>query len=290
MLSRSTLLHLRIPFSVFLMPVFLFAFSQVPQASWANVALVFVAVHLFLYPASNGFNSYYDKDEDSIGGLETPPPVTHDLLWVSLAFDAAALVLGLFAGVKFAALLLVYGLVSKAYSHPKIRLKKYPLFGLLTVAVFQGAFTLYMCAVGLSAEDFALINTPKIAHAALLSSLLLLGSYPITQVYQHAEDSRRGDHTLSLLLGIRGTFAWTAVVFTLAMAGFYLFFKAYYSTDIFVIFAVCLLPVLGYFLWWLAKAWQNPAAANFRRTMRLNLLSAVCLSLAFGFLVWLSRI
>ena len=99
MLSRSTILHLRIPFSVFLMPVFLFAFSQMPQASWVNVALVIVAVHLFLYPASNGFNSYYDKDEDSIGGLEKPPAVTNDLLWASLAFDGAALVLGLFTRV-----------------------------------------------------------------------------------------------------------------------------------------------------------------------------------------------
>lgn len=290
MLSRSTLLHLRIPFSVFLMPVFLFAFSQVSQASWGRVALVFVAVHLFLYPASNGFNSYYDRDEESIGGLEKPPAVTQDLLWASLAFDAAALVLGLFAGVEFALMLLVYGLVSKAYSHPKIRLKKRPLFGLLTVAVFQGGFTLLMCAVGLAGQGFTPLNSPKLWHAALLSSLLLLGSYPMTQVYQHQEDSRRGDFTLSLLLGVRGTFIWTGVVFTLAMAGFYLFFKTYYSTDIFVIFAVILLPVLGYFLWWLSKAWYNPAAANFRRTMRLNLLSAVCLSVFFCFLVWLSRL
>lgn len=74
MLQTSTWLHLRIPFSFFLMPVFLFAVSISPEPALWRTVLVFFITHFLLYPASNGFNSYYDKDENSIGALEKPPP------------------------------------------------------------------------------------------------------------------------------------------------------------------------------------------------------------------------
>jgi 4-hydroxybenzoate polyprenyltransferase len=281
MFSRSTLQHLRLPFSVFLMPVFCFALSQASELELSRVLLVFVAVHLFLYPASNGFNSYYDKDEQSIGGLEFPPPVTNDLLYASLLFDAVTIGLGLFISWQFALLLLGYGLVSKAYSHPAIRLKKYPWLGLLTVALVQGAYTYWMCYVGLTGTGWTIIAEPRILAAAGLSAFLLLGSYPMTQIYQHEEDSRRGDHTISLFLGIRGTFVWTAVVFTLAMLGFWWYFTLYYSLDVFLVFLFFLTPVLLYFLNWARKAWLNPEKADYRHTMRLNLISSVCLIAAF---------
>jgi len=281
MLSRSTLQHLRLPFSIFLMPVYCLALSQASGVEMGRAFLVFVAVHLFLYPASNGFNSYYDKDEQSIGGLEFPPPVTQDLLYVSLLFDAIAIGLGVLVSWQFAVLLLDSGLISKAYSHPAIRLKKYPWLGLLTVALIQGAYTYWMCYVGLTGTDWSIISEPRILAAAGLSALLLLGSYPMTQIYQHEEDSRRGDRTISLLLGIKGTFAWTAIVFTLAMAGFYGYFTRYYSLDVFLIFLFFLTPVLGYFLSWAWQTFRNPAKADYKHTMRLNLISSVCLVLAF---------
>ena len=83
-MNKSTLLHLRIPFSFFLMPFFCFAVSQVETVNWTEAIIAFLAIHLFLYPASNGYNSYYDKDEESIGGLEAPPPVDKQLLIASL--------------------------------------------------------------------------------------------------------------------------------------------------------------------------------------------------------------
>ncbi len=50
MLKKETLILLRMPFSIFLLPVFLFAWSQVPTASWVRVAVVFVLLHFFVYP------------------------------------------------------------------------------------------------------------------------------------------------------------------------------------------------------------------------------------------------
>ncbi|WP_223285001.1 hypothetical protein [Hymenobacter qilianensis] len=65
---------LRIPFSVYLMPVFWFGLSALrePFSLW-RAAGVFVVLHVLAYPASNGYNSYYDRDEGSIGGLKKPP-------------------------------------------------------------------------------------------------------------------------------------------------------------------------------------------------------------------------
>src|SRR3954469_16180666 len=94
MFSKSTLLHLRIPFSYFLLPVYLFAVSVSPNITEKRLLWVFIILHLLLYPASNGFNSYFDKDEKSIGGLKNPPPVQKGLYWTSLLLDMVAVVVG----------------------------------------------------------------------------------------------------------------------------------------------------------------------------------------------------
>ena len=142
MLSRSSWLHLRIPFSYFLLPVFLFSVAISPNLDGSRLFWVFIILHLFLYPASNGFNSYFDKDEKSIGGLKNPPKVNKGLYYLSLLFDLIALGMGYFIiSPLFAVMLFIYGLVSKAYSHPLIRLKKYPIIGWIAAGIFQGAFT-----------------------------------------------------------------------------------------------------------------------------------------------------
>src|SRR5690606_18038440 len=126
MFKKSSWLHLRIGFSVFLLPVFLFSLAFVDDLEVGRVILVFIVLHFFLYPSSNGYNSYYDKDEESIGGLKNPPKVDKGLLNLSFTFLGISLILGLLLTVAFSSMLLVYSLVSMAYSHPLIRIKKYP--------------------------------------------------------------------------------------------------------------------------------------------------------------------
>ena len=284
MFSRSAWLHLRIPFSFFLMPVYIFALGISPNFTESRLLWSFVIIHLFLYPASNGFNSYFDKDEKSIGGLKNPPPVNKGLYYLSLLFDGVALVLGFIKiSLLFAVMLLVYGLVSKAYSHPSIRLKKFPIGGWLTVGIFQGFFTFLMCYVGIN--DFGIENlmNARILIPATLSSIILLGTYPMTQVYQHEEDAKRGDRTISLMLGIRGTFLFVLIIFTLASAGYVWYFYSFYELRFGIMFLISLSPVVIFFLVWFFIVLKNPAKANFSNTMWLNFLSALCLN---GFFVW----
>jgi 1,4-dihydroxy-2-naphthoate octaprenyltransferase len=74
MIKASTLQLLRFPFSLFLAPVFFFALSQVENIHWLHCSLVFFILHLLVYPASNGYNSYMDRDETAIGGIAVLQP------------------------------------------------------------------------------------------------------------------------------------------------------------------------------------------------------------------------
>jgi 1,4-dihydroxy-2-naphthoate octaprenyltransferase len=284
MLSKSAWLHLRIPFSFFLMPVYFFALGISPNFTETRLLWSFLIIHLFLYPASNGFNSYFDKDEGSIGGLKNPPPVNKGLYYLSLLFDFVAIILGLIkVSALFASMLFIYGIISKAYSHPSIRLKKYPIGGWLTVGIFQGFFTFLMCYAGINGFEFESLINARVLIPALLSTLLLLGTYPMTQIYQHEEDAKRGDRTLSLILGIRGTFFFVLIIFTAATACYLWYFYSFYEMHYGFHFLIWLSPVVIFFLIWFVLVFKNPLKANFAYTMWLNFISALCMN---GFFIW----
>lgn len=286
-MKKSTLLHLRIPFSFFLLPVFLLAVAVSEDIQPDNLWLTFFILHFLVYPASNGYNSYFDKDEGSIGGLKHPPKVSKELYVVSLLMDAIALILSLSISFEFMLMIFVYGAVSKAYSHPRIRLKKYPIIGWLAAGVFQGYFTFLLSYIAINDISIPQSLLESIQFPGILSTLLLLGSYPMTQIYQHEEDARRGDITISQKLGVLGTFHFTALSFALSSAGFFYFFLDQYSLQSALIFGVAMLPVLIFFNWWYLMVRKDRNKANFTYTMRLNFISSLMLNAYFLYL-WLS--
>ena len=252
-----------------------------------NLILVFFLLHFLVYPASNGYNSYFDKDEGSIGGLRKPPKTTKNLYTVSIVLDAIALILALYISLEFMLMVLIYGLVSKAYSHPSIRLKKMPITGWLAAGIFQGYFTFLMSYLAINSIGFEATFELNIHLPAILSTVLLLGSYPMTQIYQHEEDRERGDITISQKLGILGTFHFTAIAFLFASVGFFYYFSVSFSLEKALLFGEAMLPVLIYFAWWYLKPRKDLGAANFDSTMKLNFISSSMLNGYFLFL-WLS--
>lgn len=282
MLSLSSWQHLRIPFSYFLLPVFLFSLVTSPNVSEKALVWTFIIVHIFLYPASNGYNSYFDKDEKSIGGLKNPPPVNKGLYYLSLIFDFVAVGLGyLEINLTFAIMLVIYGLVSKAYSHPLIRLKKYPVIGWLVAGVFQGFFTFLMCYIGINKFPLENVWKSSVLIPGGLCSLMLWANYPMTQIYQHEEDGKRGDETFSRMLGIRGTFYFVAGVFVLVTLGFVFYFNTYFSVKYALIFLVVLSPVVLYFFYWFFMALRDETKVDYSHTMWLNFISATSLNFFF---------
>jgi hypothetical protein len=285
MFSRSSWLHLRIPFSFFLLPIYFFSLCISPNFKESSLLWVLLILHIFLYPASNGFNSYFDKDEKSIGGIKNPPPVNKGLYYLALLFDAVAILLGIFKlNWQFGLMLFTYGLASKAYSHPSVRLKKYPIYGWIVTGFFQGFFTVLMCYVGINNYGMETALNSKVLWAGALASLMLWGNYPMTQIYQHEEDLKRGDITLSIKLGVLGTFYFTAAFFTIAVAGFVFFFQTYFDVRYSIYFLAALSPVAIYFGYWFLRTRKDKNQADYTHTMWLNFISAMCLNAFFIYL------
>lgn len=277
--DKNTLKLLRIPFSFFLMPVFLFALACIENINITHAIIAFIALHVFIYPASNGYNSYMDNDTESIGGLKNPPKPSKNLFYASFIFDCIGLALCLCLSLTFALLIMLYVLASRAYSFKGIRLKKYPFASWITVSFFQGSYLFAILYFFLS-SNVQLVLFPSFIF--FVPSLLIGATYPLSQIYQHKQDKASGDFTLSLLLGYKGTFIFSAILFLIATGLFFM------QTEIitpnllhFYWFQAFLAPVVIYFLWWAYKVFNQYNYANFENTMRMNMLSSFMLSTYF---------
>jgi 1,4-dihydroxy-2-naphthoate octaprenyltransferase len=286
---KDLLLHLRLPFSYFLLPVFLFGLSQSLKIDAFDSLLLFICLHFFIYPASNVYNSYMDKDTGSIGALKNPPPVTSLLYKASIFLDLIAILIALWIDTRVMLLILPYIGISKAYSWKRTRLKKYPVTGWLAVVLFQGGYTFML--VSMVAEKnytWSWFSCEKIV-ALVIATLLIGAYYPLTQIYQHAEDSERGDITISLKLGVTGTFIFTMCLFTLATAIASCYFLHYYNTNQFLLFIICLSPAIFFFFRWFRKSLSNFSTASFENAMKMTLISSTCLIICFGVLLFLNH-
>ncbi|WP_157446818.1 UbiA family prenyltransferase [Cytophaga aurantiaca] len=281
LIDKNTLKLLRIPFSLFLMPLFLLALSQSGAELFSfNTLVSFCIMHLLVYPSSNGYNSYIDKDEESIGGLEKPPLPTKKLYYVTLVIDILAITLGfIFINSVFAICILIYTLASRAYSSREIRLKKYPYIGFLVVFIFQGGFTYYMCYAGIT--DHGLELNGPVLYLLLGSSFQIAGAYPLTQIYQHQQDLKDGVVTISYKLGYAGTFIFTGLMFAITNVLYFLYFNANDQVNQFYIIQIFFVPIVMYYFYWFIKVVKNQNEANFKHTMFMNIIASTCMNSCF---------
>ena len=285
--SRSAILHMRFAFSFFLLPVFLFAYSQAPQVILINAILTFAIWHLLVYPASNGYNSYFDKDEKSIALIKNPPVVDKSLYYFSILLDLVAITLAAIFSWSLFVAVVIYGLFSKLYSHPSVRLKKYPIVSFLIVFLFQGACVYWSSYAAISGLNIFTGWNPNFVIAGLICSCLIGATYPLTQVYQHEEDRKRGDQTLSLVLGVRGSFWFSAVMFIISGALLWTYWLRLEMINNFWLFLLLVFPVILFFCSWLRKVYKDSSEANFRNMSRLTLLSGAMMVVYFGLLIFI---
>jgi 1,4-dihydroxy-2-naphthoate octaprenyltransferase len=267
------------------MPVFLFALSQAGNINWQNSIIAFFILHLLIYPSSNGYNSYQDKDEGSIGGLKHPPQVSENLFYATILLDAIGIILALLVNIWFAIFVLVYVMISRAYSYRNLRLKKYAVTGFLTVFLFQGAFTYLMASSAFS--DFSIENYFALNNLICMSvASLFIGSvYPLTQIYQHEADKKDGVTTISYKLGYVGTFFFSATMFTIATILLLYYFTLRQQQFAFILFNVFMLPVVIRLGIWFVKVRKDRSHANFENTMSMNLMASTCMNSYFLLLI-----
>ena len=259
------------------MPVYWFALSQVEIINWKRAILIFFILHLLVYPASNGYNSYMDRDTSPIGGIKHPLQPTKQLLVTTTTMNIIAVLLSLFISYLFAFGVLLYILASIAYSYRGIRLKKFPVIGFLTVIIFQGAVTYFLIYHGADAN-----LTTNISPLGILASGFLIGGfYPLTQIFQYDADLKDGVTTISYLLGYRGTFIFTGIIYAFAFTLLgWLFFKSH-QLESFFILQIFMLPVFVYFFYWFYLVIRDNRQANYENTMRMNMLASVCTNAGF---------
>ena len=279
--DKSTVKHLRFPFSFFLMPVFMFALSQSEQIHWQHTLLAFFILHVLVFPSSNGYNSFQDRDETSIGGLKHPPKITSNLYYATLLLDIIALLLGLFISVYFSLMTLVFIFMSRAYSYRPIRLKKYPVTGFLTVFIFQGAFVYLMSLLAINGHNPDVLFSVNSLICMAVSSLFIGSIFPLTQIYQHRADKNDGVISLSYKLGYTGTFIFSGLLFSIAVLLLFYYFNLKGQSIPLIIFLLMMLPVIYRLSVWFAKVRKDTVYADFENTMAMNTLTSSVMNIYF---------
>lgn len=272
-LVRTLLIHLRLHFQILLAPIFLWGYFLAGGYPDLDFWLAFIAFHLCLYGGTTAFNSYYDRDEGPIGGLEKPPPVVAALLPFSLILQGVGALLAAWVNLPFLVIYLLIFAMGFAYSHPRPRWKAHPLGGLATVGIGQGI----LASLGgwtAAVPDLAAIDTLSWL-GMIAASAITMGFYPLTQIYQVEEDLARGDRTFAAWAGPRGSFVYAITVMSLgAIALIYVIWQRLGPANAFLV-ALFYGGLLTFILQWALTYDAHQILANFRRVMRIYMLTSL---------------
>jgi 4-hydroxybenzoate polyprenyltransferase len=143
-------------------------------------------------------NSVFDKDEGDIGYLKAPPALPRHLLAFSLVLLIAGQVGSFALPPAFRVAYAMCFVLSVLYSVPPFRFK--------AVAGVDWVINMWGFGVLTPYASWAATGRPlDLGFALVLLAFcpLFAGLYPLTQLYQFEEDSRRGDRTLALIIGMR---------------------------------------------------------------------------------------
>ncbi len=275
----NTIKLLRLPFSVFLLPISLFSFYYIQPTIDYQLILVLIIWHLLVFPSSNAYNSFHDRDEGPIGALEAPPKPTKLLLQVSNLMDSLAILLSIFINLYFTAFVIVFIVVSRLYSNRQVRLKKYPVAAFLIVCLCQGSGVFVANIFGLSSA--VLFSNTSVIYSAIACYFFIGTMYPLTQIYQHKADAEDGVKTLSIMLGKEGTFIFSGFMYLMATLFIYLSFHDNQGLNNFWIFNIVMLPAAIYFINWSIRSFRNEAQVNYKNTMTLLVLSSLLNNIYF---------
>jgi 1,4-dihydroxy-2-naphthoate octaprenyltransferase len=170
--------------------------------------LVFV---ILLNGGTLAINSAFDQDEGDIGYLKAPPKPPKHLLAFSLVLHGSGVLLALLLPWSFFWIVLVCTAMSVLYSMPPVRLKARAGWDLIINCLGFGLLT--------PLAGWALTGRPF--HGAILIAcvgfaFLFASLYPMTQIYQVAEDQRRGDLTLVIRVGVGRSLMFALIVVLVA--------------------------------------------------------------------------
>lgn len=208
------IIHLRWHYQVFILSgcYLMGGLFHTGDANWTMFTLQFLNVHLLLFGGATAYNSYWDKDKGRIGGLRNPPVMSGWMLPASLVLQFTGLLLSLQPGFIFSGIYLTSIFMFWLYSSPLTKWKGHPWLSMIAISTSTGAcsFLLGFIALGGSPRLFLIIP-------ALGCSLILLSLYPVSQIFQIAEDRERNYQTFAIRYGLQGIKFFFAITFVVGL-------------------------------------------------------------------------
>ena len=206
---KNFILHLRLHYQFLLLSGgYLLGGLMADQMNTTEYWLQFLNVHVLLYGGATAFNSWWDKDEGPIGGLKNPPEMKPWMRSVSLAMMFLGLIWAFKAGWAYSLVYLVSLVLFWLYSTPVARWKGNPILSLVAIGISTGFNSVLL---GVLSAGGAINIT--LLLSALGAMMVLLSLYPVSQIYQTEEDSRRNDRTFAAVYGLQKVRTFFAVSF-----------------------------------------------------------------------------
>lgn len=269
--------------SLVYLPLFLFAVSQTHDINWIHTAFFFVVMFVLVQPSIQMQIAYANMQLSKCDIAETQH--AKKLFKTSTAMDGLAVVLSaIILSLEVGAGVLTYLLISKLHNSNPVRLKKYAIISWLLTMTLQGVllFALTQYATG---KLMLITNVFALQACAFFIGFV----YPLTQMYTQTEDANRGDLTMSLRLGIKGTFTLGLVLFFVAVSFMGLHFYNTKHLFHFYLFLLFLSPVAAYFFWWRKNTKLQPLVANYTFTRLFVIINTVCMSLFSLIIIYLNH-
>ncbi len=296
---RDYIKLLRLPYQFQLGPIFCWGFllngGDILQTQnlWRFV-VVFLLFHIGAFGGLTALNSFYDRDEGPIGGMWQPPPVPARLWHFAWAVQLGGVALLLPFGIP---LVLIYNfilLLSLGYSHPRTRWKGHPFKSLAVVGLGQGVLDFAAGALTANASTAGVQAWHLYSWWGLVgATLTVLAFYPLTQLYQLSDDTKRGDRTSAAWLHARGgrtaVFKFALLLFTVgSLTNAWALHLAERLTLAIVLAAFSALPLLYVVMW--SRERKVSQAEDFARIHFLMRAMAVAFAAFIGFVLLRGRL
>ena len=121
----------------------------------------------------------------------------------------------------------------------------------------------------------------------VICALLIGGFYPLTQIYQHQQDLDDGVATSVINWDITALLFFAQLFIYLPGYSWHNSLSVRVKEDKLLLVSIFFVPVIVYFIKWFMEVRKNSKAANFKNTMKMNWIAAICTNTAFIILlIW----
>ena len=271
----------RIRYSLFLMPIFWFAYavSTITRTSVSNAVLVFAIIHLLIHPSTFAFNRFLSADKDKLFNADTLKITKQSTLFFLILIDVSSIILSLWVSKYFAVMIFIYIIISKLYGYFIVNKGIFNLYGFVVGGIIQGSILFLFIQEGLHVPAPLILSKTNLTFS-FLCTLFILGTYPVTHLHnlnKHKDLTQQLNTKISVWSSI--LFSGKSFLITSKILGIILFTTHhlfYYEVYIF-----CMIPLILFFGFWLVKVNKSFSTIDYKSTLQLNYVSSFALSFAF---------